>query len=173
MATSSDKGLPPPPRRRNWLSSMMLGLVILVCGGIIGAGITAHILWDRFLHGVRRPEAIGLRITQHLTEDLDLSEEQTEEIRGIIEKHHRAQRQIMREAHPRLRAELDSLRTEVEELLTPEQAERWNERIESLGSRWQKHNGPGSWGRHRPNWEDPESDPRQRPRPDESDEGGS
>lgn len=68
-------------------------------------------------------------MSRRMAQRLGLNPEQEEEIRGILERRHEVADSIMRGVFPRLRAQLDSTRAEVREVLTPEQRERfdrWN-----------------------------------------------
>jgi hypothetical protein len=53
-----------------------LGIVILICGGLIGAGVTAHVFWERFLRAAHSPEDAPARIVERMAGRLDLTDEQ-------------------------------------------------------------------------------------------------
>jgi Spy/CpxP family protein refolding chaperone len=132
--------------RRPWIRTVTLGGVILVCGFLIGAGVSGHVLWNRFLHGARSPERMHAQITEHLIRSLDLTEEQARQVRDIMDEHRRRQAEILEETRPRLEEEIERLRIDVAAVLTPEQAERWNARMEEFRQRWI---GPPPWRDHR------------------------
>jgi Spy/CpxP family protein refolding chaperone len=60
-------------------------------------------------------------------QQLDLTEEQRDQIRQIIESRREPTEQVMREMMPRLRAASDSVMAEIRAVLTPEQLEKWDE----------------------------------------------
>jgi Spy/CpxP family protein refolding chaperone len=119
-----------------------LGIVILICGALIGAGVTAHVFWERFLHAAHSPEDAPARIVERMAGRLDLTDEQVEQIEQIVAERREALLDIRRETQPRVGAEIEGMRLEVAAVLTPEQATRWNERMESLKERWMRR-GPG------------------------------
>ncbi|MFC1572720.1 Spy/CpxP family protein refolding chaperone [Candidatus Eisenbacteria bacterium] len=138
---SSQTGLARP--RHGWTRGLLLGGLILICGAVIGAAVTSHLLWNRFVRSAWSPDRLPMRMTEHLVEDLDLTDEQAEQVKEIVEGRRKAMRALRDEIHPRFEAELEQMRQEIEAVLTPEQAERWNERIERFGRRWLKHeHGP-------------------------------
>jgi hypothetical protein len=139
------------PRR---IRSLLLGAVILVCGILIGAGLTTHILWGRLLHKARHHEQMAERMTGRMIRDLDLTEEQAAQVRQIIEERLEAIRAIHEDARPRAEAELQRLHEEVAVLLTAEQAERWERRIAMMREHWPRYGPPrgpfGGRGRQHP-----------------------
>ncbi len=142
-------GNPPAPPRpeRHRLRHVLLGTVILVCGFLIGVGVSGHLLWYRLLHGGPTPERLSRRITERLTDRLDLSEEQEAQVRRILAGHRRRLSEIIEDTHPRMDQEIERLQAEVAAVLTPEQAERWREQIRRMRERWQRwrpgEEGPG------------------------------
>jgi hypothetical protein len=129
-----DEGGPsrlPPPARRAW-PTVLLGLVILVCGAIIGAGV--FVLWfkDRLAWPPTPGEAAAARIAADMRGRYDLSEEQARKVRDIMARHMEAIEVIRRSAHEKIAADHEKLRAEVREVLTPEQFEQWSARFEAM-----------------------------------------
>ncbi len=118
------------------LRTALLGLLILVCGVVIGSSVTAHILWTRMIERVRDPVHLPLRAARHMTSRLDLSPEQTQRVEEILARRQESLAALREEMAPRMRAELESLRTEIATELTPEQLERFDEIVAEMRGRW-------------------------------------
>ncbi len=125
----------PKPRRR-WVRTGLLGLVILLCGMIIGGALTLHFRWPRLLLARQPWERMPEHIADRMREELGLTEEQQKEIQTILAKHHGAMESIRVEVQPRVEAQIDSMRREIDAVLTPEQARRWTERFEKMRRHW-------------------------------------
>jgi len=136
MNRSGDSTKHTLPRQGHpWLRSILLGSIILVCGMFIGGGITLYVATQRVMDAVQNPEKVPARVVARMQRNLDLTDEQAATLEGIIERHQNNLLAIRAEVQPRVKAELDALQREVEEILTPEQAERFRERLETLRSR--------------------------------------
>jgi hypothetical protein len=125
----------PPRRRRRWLT-VLLGLVILGCGAIIGAGVALVVVRDRVLYALRHPEEMPARVTARLRRTLGLTEQQTEKVRVIVERRHAALQMIRRFVQPRVEAQLENFREDVAAVLSPPQAEAWRSHFDALRRTW-------------------------------------
>lgn len=99
--------------------ALMVGLFVL--GGLVGA-MTTHLTYARRVPPP--PEPTLLRpppFLRHLNEQLDLSPEQREEIRAILEDSHLRMETIRRETAPELRAIYRGAWDGIQDTLTPEQ----------------------------------------------------
>ena len=132
----------PRPRSGAWLM-IVLGLVILICGNVIGAGVAA--LWLKQYLPVQPPPPAGAteRIIGDMQDRYDLNEEQARKIREIMQRRLEALEAIRRDAQEKSEAEREKLRDEMKTVLTPEQYTRWLERFEELGARRGPPGGPG------------------------------
>ena len=102
-----------PPNGRRGPAATLLVLGTFVLGMIAGAALL-HIAMLS-IHGPfarRGPERPPI---EHIRHDLDLTPEQAEKIRVLLD-----------ETHERIRAEADATRDKIRELLTPEQRERFD-----------------------------------------------
>lgn len=136
MNRSGDSTKHTLPRQGHpWLRAILLGSIILVCGMFIGGGITLYVATQRVMDAVQNPEKVPARVVARMQRNLDLTDEQAATLEGIIERHQNNLLAIRAEVQPRVKAELGTLQQEVEEILTPEQAERFRERLETLRSR--------------------------------------
>lgn len=125
----------PRPRRR-WIRTVLLGMVILVCGMVIGGALTLHFRWPRLLIAGQPWERMPEHIAHRMRGELGLTEEQQTEIERILARHHAAMESIRTEVQPRVEAQIDSMRREVESVLTPDQASRWGEHFERMPRHW-------------------------------------
>ncbi|MBI4538981.1 MAG: hypothetical protein HY704_05655 [Gemmatimonadetes bacterium] len=75
-----------------------------------------------------RPGRMGgpLGLTEMLAERLDLGDEQERKLEAILERRRAVSDSILEQMRPRLQAQLDSTRTEIREILTPEQREEFD-----------------------------------------------
>ena len=131
--SSSASGNTP---KGNWLRLTLMGLVILVCGMLIGGTVTSRIAWKRFIDRTRNHDQITERIAGRMHRDLGLSDEQSHRIQDIIHQHQENLRNIHLEVRPRVEDELDQLKRGVDSVLTPEQAQRWNRRYQRMHEHW-------------------------------------
>jgi hypothetical protein len=128
-----DNPLPRP--RRRWMRTVLLGVVILLCGMVIGGALTLHFRWPRLLLARHAWERMPEHIADRMRGELELTEEQQREIERILARHHGAMESIRTEVQPRVEAQIDSMRREVEAVLTLEQANRWSEHFERMQRR--------------------------------------
>ena len=85
----------------------------------------------------RRPVSLGesrrfmelarMQVTEHMTEAMDLTEEQRLRIEAAMDRSRLAGQEAMAEVLPLLQAQMDSLQAEIERILTPEQREAFQE----------------------------------------------
>ncbi len=127
--------LPAPRAKHRWLRGILLGSVILLCGMLIGAGLTVHTIARGLARGIQNPERVTEHITEHMRSRLDLSDPQADSIHAILTKHQVQLRDILVEIHPHLKDELMAIRAEIKAVLTPEQSEAWGKRMDRLRNR--------------------------------------
>jgi hypothetical protein len=125
----------PKAKRPVW-RMVILGVVILVCGMVIGGGLTTYVLWKRVETTIMHPRLMPERIVEHMESSLDLTPEQAEQIREIFTRRHERFDKLRVEMEPLIQAELDSIREEVSRVLTPEQLEEWTSGFDRMHRRW-------------------------------------
>jgi len=113
--------------------------MILVSGMILGSGFTVMVLWRHATHKAAHPEEAPDRITRHLRRRLKLTSEQTKAIHAIVKRHADVLDEIRLEVEPRVYEELHAAKIEIEQVLTPRQAKRWNRTVEIMRKRWFSH----------------------------------
>lgn len=125
--------------RRPWRRNLALGLIILVCGAVIGSMITAVTLRRGPMHEMRRMEDLPQKIASEMRREFGLSAEQEQQLKGIFEEHGKKLSDIRREVQPRVESEHESLRKAVETVLTPEQAGKWQKKFDQMRKPWMHH----------------------------------
>jgi shikimate kinase len=113
-----------------------VGVLIFIAGGVLGAGISLRFLRDRVLYVLHHPQEVPARLSLELKGRLGLNAEETEKVRQIIARRQLALQKIRREVQPQVEEELDELRKEISDALTPEQSAKWNAWFEQMRATW-------------------------------------
>jgi hypothetical protein len=141
-APQPDKPLPPPApaqaRSRVW-PEVLLGLVILLCGIVIGAGGT--VLVGRIFLVPGQPDRTSREIARHMSQRLDLTPDQQRQVRQIVRRHIERVTQIRESGRQEAEKELALMRDDVAKVLTPEQAQAWRTEFERM-RRFAPHGPP-------------------------------
>ncbi|MCG3137788.1 MAG: hypothetical protein HJJLKODD_01638 [Phycisphaerae bacterium] len=125
----------PAPRRRRWLMVLiMLGL--LLCGGLLGSAVTLVVVAKRVQTVLQHPEEIPRLAAARLRRHLELTEDQTRQLEAILSRHQERVRQIRERFRPRIVERFDELRLEVDELLNPQQQDKWHNWLELQRRLW-------------------------------------
>lgn len=135
-------------RRKQICLQIIVGMIILLCGFVIGSGAAVLHLKDRMVMPGPRPplEAIvkDIRVRYDLTQE---QAEQVEEIFGIRRKTLQA---LFEEFGRKIEAEFQKLSGEMKEILSPEQYEQWESDFRARGRHGPWRQGPGRPGQRRP-----------------------
>ncbi|MFP6581528.1 MAG: hypothetical protein VCD00_03115 [Candidatus Hydrogenedentota bacterium] len=129
--------LPKPPS--TWLT-LLMGAVLLVCGIVIGAGGTTLIVQNRLEQPDAAPSQFSQRLMGRMTRDLDLTDEQAKEVRAVFQSHSVEMRTVREEMDGRVDVLRATMQQEVRAILTPEQVEKWEKRIQEY--RRDRHGPP-------------------------------
>lgn len=127
--------LPPMPRRRRW-RTLLVSLLLVVAGAAIGAALTVLVIVRQVQHRVRHPEEFPPRAAARLQRYLELSDDQTRRVEAILGERQADLQEIRREVQPRVEAEIERIRREIEAVLDPRQAERWNTWLDQKRQTW-------------------------------------
>ena len=122
------------PRRR-WWRMLLMSTLILACGMVIGSGLTLYIAVHRVMDTIQNPQHVPERMTERMGKHLDLTDEQAAAVRAILEEGQEELLAIRDEVEPRVTAQLDKMQADIESVLTPEQVERFRNRIDLLKAR--------------------------------------
>lgn len=132
--TASTPHMPTP--RRNWWRTFVLTGVIFLSGIVVGATTASFTLWFQNSHANRTPRFQEERLIRHLERQFDLGQEQRREIHAIVRRHHQELKQIREETEPRVREVFESMRKEIESVLSLDDLEQWTYQFERMEKRW-------------------------------------
>ena len=111
-------------RGRQICLQVVVGMIILICGIIIGSGAAVLRLKDRMMmRGGPRPP------TREVIEDMQarygLTDEQAKKAETAFEKRRQSIQAIFEEFRSKSEAEFEKLNADIKKIFTPEQHERW------------------------------------------------
>ena len=102
--------------------TLLIGIVI----GALGSGMIRKNIYKDRITRFRKPEGFVNRIENIIEPDSI----QQVVIRTILLNHHKRIRVVSEQYHVEMKALIDSLKNELKPILTPEQQERLNERLQ-------------------------------------------
>jgi Spy/CpxP family protein refolding chaperone len=126
--------LAKPKRRRLW--NALLALVIFVAGVGVGSGLTYRNVSGHFKKHFHEPLTLADKITHRMKKRLDLTDEQTVQVRNILLENLKEFQSIRAEIRPRLNAQIEKTQNELEAVLTPEQSRKLELRFHELRRFW-------------------------------------
>lgn len=142
----------PAPSRGRYLA---FGVLLLLSGAVIGSGLTIMVLDANAARAQEDPSWLTHRAATRLEHDLELTEEQSRQVHAIFEAHRERIHSLREEQHENAREFFRLLQSDIEEVLSPEQAEQWREHIQRRrervlreGPRPGDRRGPGHGPRH-------------------------
>jgi hypothetical protein len=124
-----------PPRPRRWLR-LVAAFIIFIGGMVCGGGLTVIVAARNIHYYVHHPEEVPKRITKFLARRLDLSADQANAVERAITKHQSKLQDIRRSVHPGVMMELSALHTEISDVLTPNQKDKWDEIYDEAIDKW-------------------------------------
>jgi hypothetical protein len=130
---------PPPAPPRLWLRrilTVVLAGLIFFAGIVTGAAITVKIIRTRISEAILHPEKGRELLLKQLTKKLILDGDQQKKIGSIIESRQKDMLSIRVELQPRVEQVITKGKSEIEEVLKPDQMQKWNEFVEDKRSRW-------------------------------------
>ena len=122
-------------RSQRWKMAFF-GLIILIAGLLIGAGSSLLIMGRPPSEQPPGVEFINERTISRLQHELNLTHEQTQQVKVIFDKHLQALHQIRQQARPQIAARMNQLHTEVMAILDEQQQELWTQNIQRLTERF-------------------------------------
>lgn len=131
----------PVPCRGPWVRNLVFGIVILVCGAVIGSVTTAVAVEKWPSRGPHRRERIPESIAESMQRRYSLTDDQTCQVLEAFREHARRLSEVRAEVQPRLEAEHQALRQKMEGILTAEQAQEWRKEDDARWSRWRSRPG--------------------------------
>ena len=139
---------------RPWAANSRRSRILVVClmtavfffGAVVGAVVTGRYLWTKHIDALQRPRFQTPRMMRRMQQDFDLTGEQAKQLETVFADHHEKVMAIREEVRSGIETEIESLRRQVEAVLRPEQAKRWEERFDVQKQRWMPPS-PGMHGR--------------------------
>jgi hypothetical protein len=122
-----------PPRR--WLR-VLLSFVIFFGGVAVGSAGTIIVAVHRIRYVLHHPEEAPRRITAMIDRKLHLSDEQRVQIEHLIAIRQEHLQQMRRENQPRVEAELEGLKHDIDGVLDPVQQDKWDTMFDDAIERW-------------------------------------
>lgn len=112
--------------KRLWALLALAGLFLL---GTLAGGLGAHLYYARAIDRPPPgpPPIFGRFMGPRLERALDLTPEQADQLRRVLEESRREAEAMRREMAPRMREMMVRGEARIEEILTPEQHERFDE----------------------------------------------
>lgn len=144
--TQNDPGLPPP--RRSWARSVVLGTVLLLCGTVIGSGLTLVALKRRADEFRARPDLLSTRMLERMQADLDLTAKQKVEIEKIFADARKDASEARRRNQAQAQAFFREFQNKVAQVLTPSQQKEWEDWFRKARERAMRNRPGGPPGDH-------------------------
>ena len=113
---------------------ILFSALILISGIVIGAGLTLIVTGNS---NTRKslppaPEYMSARMVKRIAGELNLSPEQQEQLKPIVQKHMKAMDDIRRKARPEISEELKQMNEEILSILNEPQRKIWQNRIQRM-----------------------------------------
>jgi hypothetical protein len=123
-----------PVYRHRWLRSLVCGMVILMCGMVIGGSAVGWFVHARVMELIHTPEIVPEHITEAMERRLGLTEQQADEVLAIYNKYLERFLERRRQLRPQVEADIEALHSEITAVLSPEQNKKWSKRFEKIKS---------------------------------------
>jgi len=136
------------PRRKQIYMQIIVGLVILFCGLVIGAGGALMQMKDRVVPVGPRPPLDA--IVGDIQARYDLTPEQTKKVEEVFGVQRKAMQTLFDQFGQKVDAEFQKLNVEMKDILSPEQYARWEQDFRNRRERGPGRHGPGRPGSGRP-----------------------
>jgi hypothetical protein len=123
-----------PPRHR-W-RAFLLAAVVFIAGIVVGSGLTVLVIVNRMQEAIRHPELAPQRISARLQRQLDLTDEQTAQVRAILAERQQALMRLRSRVQPEVEAELSVAFEQINRTLDGEQQRQWRKLFDELTAKW-------------------------------------
>ncbi len=130
--------------------AVLLALGLFLLGGVCGATVERWMLLGRgrppWAFSSRRPPFRGPRseerLLHHFTQNLDLTQEQAQKIKQILDESREQMMAQRSEIDKGIKGLMSATRSKIREILTPEQQEKYDQTFDRFERRWKR--GPRS-----------------------------
>ncbi len=143
LSTIEDARPLPAPRRRGW-GRYVVWVFLFATGVFSGAMGAVIVLNDRMDDKIRHPDRWSRDMVASMKSELDLTDEQTDQVKEIVRQHHEEIGKIWAEMGPRFRDALKTMGKQVDSVLTPEQQQKWHDWLETRRRRVCPNSGDAS-----------------------------
>lgn len=152
IESSDNLGIDYMQKMHRWRMAFF-GMVILVAGIVIGGALMMILAPQMLIKPPPGPEFDSMRVIPLLRADLGLTDEQTEKIKPIMDKHMAKLNQLRMDARTEIGETLKQMNDEIAAVLTDEQRAKWQRELAQLERDlhppdWRRGEGPGG-GRFR------------------------
>lgn len=124
-----------PTSRRRWWRELMLGILLFLCGFLSGGILVGHVIAAR-ASAVQRSGVDLQAALNRLHRVLDLDEEQRQAVASTIRDGLKDLREVRKEVGPQVEMILMRIREDVASVLDERQKILWQNRFDSMRSRW-------------------------------------
>jgi len=166
IESSDNLGIDYVQKMHRWRMAFF-GMVILLAGIVIGGALMMILAPQMLIKPPPGPEFSPLIMIPRLRADLGLTDEQTEKIKPIMDKHIGKLNQIRMNARTEIGETLKQMNDEIAAVLTDEQKARWQSGLERIERDlhlpdWRRGEGPGGppFRRGEPGRDRPDFGPR-------------
>jgi len=136
------------PRRRQIYMQIIVGLVILFCGLVIGAGGALLQLKDKVVPIGPRPPLDA--IVEDIQTRYDLTPEQAKRVEEVFGTQRKTMQTLFDQFGQKIDAEFQKLNEEMKDILSPDQYARWEQDFRNRRDRGPGRHGPGRPSSGRP-----------------------
>jgi hypothetical protein len=119
-------------RKIYYWRTAFFGLVILIAGIVIGGASISIYMTHRTTRPERGPEFNSLQVIPPLRRNLNLSQEQSDKIKPIIDGSMKKLRDIRENARTEIESTLQQMNKEISKILNDTQRQRWQREVNRL-----------------------------------------
>jgi hypothetical protein len=123
------------PRRRH-LWTILLTLIIFICGVLVGGGLSFKIIAAGYKRAFQEPDFLAEKIVRRMERRLDLNNDQVKQVREIILEQQKAFQSLHKEFRLRLDSQIEKTRKELAKVLTQAQAQKWEKTFTRIQRFW-------------------------------------
>ncbi len=123
--SDSNINLTVPHRRQHGRRMALSGLVILAAGVALGIAGTLLVVRPTPTGPPMRPERAARFMLDRFREELNLTPEQSEQIREILRGHFQELERLREEARPEIGKVFEALKSDLDGVLTEQQRDKW------------------------------------------------
>jgi len=109
---------------------------IFLSGAIVGGVWGRFVAREEMLSMLRHPEQVPDRILPQIRSSLSLDEDQARQVETIVRRRHAAMEVVRSICYPELLEQFQAMRTDIADVLAPEQRIRWKKLSDTVEQRY-------------------------------------